>query len=412
MDNHSLDPHSQPSPRTPRPAEPAPQPQHYQPAPPPTYVTTAPANNQGSIGALILSLVALTAVVIFFLMKYNGSTAEAADPELERLRTQKRITSELSSPVDTSTGLAAANLADQISQDAEGLAGLITDVTDRLAAKDSLIAQQNTDLDNAAKARESLHADIAALNRQIEELRLNSSNSSSIKLQLDETRKLYEAAQSEIARLRERLSGAPSSDALLSLRQENERLQQALRTRPDESILAELRATNKRLRIELQQYRAESSRNRLFAESADGLSPDAQAVFNKLLTLEGASTEERLRAYKNINDEMNSRVIEKVTFSTGSSSVDLEKVNVVQNSLKSTSPQAEYLIVGYASKSGDAASNQELSSKRATTVATIVDVDRGANQTVKAVYLGQTDRFSKTNDFSNQICEVWEVLPR
>ena len=66
-------------------------------------------------------------------------------------------------------------------------------------------------------------------------------------------------------------------------------------------------------------------------------------------------------------------------------------------------------MVGYASKSGGKEQNQALSSQRATTVASVVNVLRASNQVVRAVYLGETDRFSKTDEMANQICEVWEI---
>mgnify|MGYP000454005780 CR=1 FL=1 len=51
------------------------------------------------------------------------------------------------------------------------------------------------------------------------------------------------------------------------------------------------------------------------------------------------------------------------------------------------------LVVGYASKSGDLASNRTLSADRATRLASVTNTHKKKDQGVQAVFLAETDRF-------------------
>ena len=69
-----------------------------------------------------------------------------------------------------------------------------------------------------------------------------------------------------------------------------------------------------------------------------------------------------------------------------------------------------FLVVGYASTSGDSQTNEELFSKRATRVASMVNYLKKEGQGVQAVYLGEGTRFGP-EDAPNQVCEVWQIRP-
>ena len=69
-----------------------------------------------------------------------------------------------------------------------------------------------------------------------------------------------------------------------------------------------------------------------------------------------------------------------------------------------------FLVVGYASPSGDSKTNEKLSSSRATRVASMVNYLKKSGQAVQAVYLGEGNRFGPT-DGPNQVCEVWAIRP-
>jgi outer membrane protein OmpA-like peptidoglycan-associated protein len=66
------------------------------------------------------------------------------------------------------------------------------------------------------------------------------------------------------------------------------------------------------------------------------------------------------------------------------------------------------LAVGDASTDGDAKSNHELSSKRASSVAQEVAKITGLDKdSIQAVYFGQTKRFDEKVLTPNRIVEVW-----
>jgi len=386
-------------------------------------VQTQQAVSQNSLILLMVFLVALTGIVVFLLLR--PQTAETNpngyDPELEALKAQlasKRLSLGLSENSDTATSLTAEGLTTSISNNAQTLAQLLREIDGRLSAKDGIISQKNSEIDNAARLRQSLNDEIASLKKQLDELRLSATSNSALERRLKDSQMLLNSSNQEIARLRSLLGQAPSSAALQALEsrialleEERDRLRKALENTADPNTVNDLRRENRQLRLELLAFKSDANRSRLFAERADLLSPKGLALYNQLTTLEGNSNEARLRAYETIKTSLNASVVETVGFATGSSSIDIEKATVIQQGLAATNPGSEYLIVGYASKSGDATSNRELSSKRATTVATLADLERGSTQVVKAVFLGQTNRFSKTNDYSNQVCEIWEIKP-
>jgi len=68
-----------------------------------------------------------------------------------------------------------------------------------------------------------------------------------------------------------------------------------------------------------------------------------------------------------------------------------------------------FLVIGYASKTGSFDLNKELSEARATAVATSAVESAKPGQKVRAVFLGQTDRFSSSDVRDDQICELWEI---
>jgi len=308
-------------------------------------------------------------------------------------------------------GLSAEALAGRISNDAITLSDLLGKYSSSLASKDGLVAQKQLEVDNLNRLNSSLSDQIQRLKKQLQDSDLDAALKMKLENELADARRLLTAANEEIARLNARLRDLPDALNYQTLQEQVERLRAQLNAAPTQSELMRLEEENRKLREELMALRNQTNRSRLFAENADMLSVNGQRLYRRLAALEGSSNNERLQVYEDIKDELNARVVETVNFASGSSNVSQEKSSVIQKSLLSTASNAEYLIVGYASKSGDAALNRELSAKRATSVATLTDIQRGTNQTVKAVFLGQTNRFSSSNDFSNQICEIWEIIP-
>ncbi len=96
-------------------------------------------------------------------------------------------------------------------------------------------------------------------------------------------------------------------------------------------------------------------------------------------------------------------------FATGSSELsEDDRAQIVD--LVSRIPAGDLaLVIGYASETGDAANNERLSSDRATSVAQFFADMKDEEQSVQAVYLGQTDRFSSSVPERNQLCEIWHI---
>lgn len=117
---------------------------------------------------------------------------------------------------------------------------------------------------------------------------------------------------------------------------------------------------------------------------------------------------EREATYKKIIAQGNSSAMDVVQFDSGSSEVTAAERTELEAKLKSLGKGVTVLAVGYASTDGDARSNHELSSKRASSVAqevakiTVLDKD-----SIQAVYFGQTKRFDEKVLTPNRIVEVW-----
>ena len=170
------------------------------------------------------------------------------------------------------------------------------------------------------------------------------------------------------------------------------------------------RAQNIQLRYDLQETRAELNKARLFVDKVDQLPPAAKALYVELSKLETISGEKLQAEYVRINQELKARVVDTISFQTGSDRIDHDRVESIRRSLQNSGEGSYFLAVGYASKTGNFDSNRALSSDRATTVASVTLHNKKESQVgVNAVFLGQTDRFSSSDVLRNQICELWEI---
>ena len=180
----------------------------------------------------------------------------------------------------------------------------------------------------------------------------------------------------------------------------------------DEALteIENLRGDNHKQRYEVQRLRAELDHPALFIKSDKDLPAEAARLYAKLTTLEDADQQQLASAYEDIRKTMNAQIIHRQTFTKGSSRITFDREKIIQDILdKRQDRKSLFLVIGYASVSGKADSNRELSAKRATTVASIVNILKADDQQVKAVYLGETKRFSPDTEIENQICEIWEI---
>jgi outer membrane protein OmpA-like peptidoglycan-associated protein len=114
--------------------------------------------------------------------------------------------------------------------------------------------------------------------------------------------------------------------------------------------------------------------------------------------------------YSKLGVDLGANVLHALDFATGSSALSEEDMKRLDLIIAEEIPDGDLaLIIGYASETGDADSNQKLSSDRATAAAEYYASRKRPGQKVQAVYLGQTDRFSSRVPERNQICEVWRI---
>ena len=160
---------------------------------------------------------------------------------------------------------------------------------------------------------------------------------------------------------------------------------------------------------EVARLKNELNRFRLFVEKASDLSPNAAAFVEALKVIKASGGDALEAAYGGLETQANAKKLNVVRFNEGVSTVGKVQEGLLAKSIASSGEKSFILVVGYASNTGNKATNFALSSKRATAVATIVQKLKAEGQTVKALFLGQTDRFSKSEASQNQLCEIWEL---
>ncbi|MCG8602002.1 MAG: OmpA family protein, partial [Verrucomicrobiales bacterium] len=119
---------------------------------------------------------------------------------------------------------------------------------------------------------------------------------------------------------------------------------------------------------------------------------------------------EREKVYAELTKDGNSKDIHLVPFQVGSAAVAGKEEQDLKAALNNTEKSARFLVVGYASTDGDAASNRKLSSQRASNVAQKISAISGVPQNqIKAIYFGQTTRFNANYLTPNRVVEVWRL---
>jgi outer membrane protein OmpA-like peptidoglycan-associated protein len=148
---------------------------------------------------------------------------------------------------------------------------------------------------------------------------------------------------------------------------------------------------------------------KLFASTENELLPAAVELIRSLRKLENLSEAEISAAYSSLGVQLGSNVLQKFSFATGSSALAPADQETIRN-LVADIPDGDLLLaIGYASETGNVDKNRTLSSDRATAVAELFSSVKRPEQLVQAVYLGQTDRFSKKPPEANQVVEVWRI---
>lgn len=413
--------------------------ENHTPLPPEPSHSSAASVKAGSnqlTTALIVIIVVLLFVMLMLSMNgklfQSGGNANADVEAMQSRNTQLRAEANAERqrrglpplPEDSSS---ARMMADRIQRDSTSLAALTGQWQTELETKDTALNDLQSQLNSRDENAKRLYAQIAKLQTQLDQAASASSQLASMRNdlqmannQIDGYRKQLAELQGrpsneQMALLRKQLNDAIDSRSKLQI-QVDTLLEQAKnkidRSKYDEVVaeIAKLRPQVNTQRYEIQRLRALLDRTRLFIESEKDLPADAARLFAKLRTLENANEQQLLAAYQNIETTLHAKVIHRQGFATGSAQIAFDRETMIKNAMgKGAAVDSYFLVVGYASKTGDPASNRKLSAARATTAASVVNLLKTEQQDVRAVYLGQTNRFAKDDPLANQICEVWEI---
>lgn len=245
------------------------------------------------------------------------------------------------------------------------------------------------------------------LNKTIRELEAGKAESeTSITALSEEITKLKESgagSNSELQNVKGRLKGLRDSNSKLSADLDALKSSSLIQEKNQDGVITSLQQKLKAAKTSLGGFRA----NAAFASSANELSEPSKNLYNKLKQINTSNAAEQVAHYATIKSNLNATLMTRVKFGTGKMDVNeasKAKIDTVINSLKAND---EILVVGYASMQGNKATNEKLSSKRATAVTKEVFSSLEGDNKLQALYLGETSRFGSL--LENQCVEVWQI---
>lgn len=339
---------------------------------------------------VLASVAALLVGVLVTLSLYKGNTPSTdkdlygKQAELEAAKNAvnaERIKQGLP-PLEGVGADSPAHVAARLTKDASVLASYADSYNSMIAEKNSIIADKNSSLIASEEARKALSSQLA-----------RASNAEASLAEKDAI----------IKRLEQQL--AEAKQALLS----NQEKMNAYMNRPSSDELLAAKTRIAELEAQLAALRTPAPTTKLFAESEADLYPAGQALFRALRELEDKSDIEIASSYNRFASEYNATYVKDIRFATGSSELNPADKLALGDALANVPNDAFLLVVGYASTTGNADTNRQLSSDRATTVAQSLNMAKTGNQQVQAVFLGQTKRFSTRIPERNQVCEIWQI---
>lgn len=407
---------------------------------PQTSPPSAQAAKTSSPMSLTTALIAVIVVILFvmLMLSINGKLFPLSISESRDLSTLEERNSQLRTEANAERarlGLAplpegssaAKAMANRLSRDASELAAMTLQWQTELETKDAALADLHNQIQSRDQNAQSLYQQISQLQAQINQNAGAESMVVTLKNDLQIAQNQLLTYQQQLAEAQSR----PSSNDMTKLRSQldesqlaNQKLAEqvdALLARSENTVdqakydqlaaeLATIRPEYNRQRFEIQQLRAKLDRARLFIDKEKDLPQIAIKLYQRLKGLDGVSGKALDQAYQKIDLELNARILHRQEFATGSAEINFDREKMIKNATESRAkPDSFFLVVGYASKTGNQANNYELSKNRATTTASVANLLKTPQQEVKAVYLGQTNRFDKNNPLKNQICEVWEI---
>jgi outer membrane protein OmpA-like peptidoglycan-associated protein len=277
-------------------------------------------------------------------------------------------------------------IAARLTRDATTLANYSDRFRTLLTEKDAIISQKNDQLLNSEEARKGISSQLVRVQGQFDKVSVDSLSTDSLRQQLNDANKNIQLLQSKLATMNSR----PSSDEIAKAN----------------ARIAELEALLAKAQLPA------AAPVKLFAESEKDLYPAGQELFRALRELDDKSDMEIAAAYNRFASQLNATQLKDIRFATGSSQMNPADQLSLADGVSNVPEGALLLVVGYASTTGNSDANRQLSSDRATQVATNLDQAKPTNQIVQAVFLGQTNRFSSRIPERNQVCEVWQITSK
>ena len=417
---------------------------------PDTQPNDAPAQNTQSQGAparsganqLTTALIVVIVVLLFamLLLTMNGqlfmaqnagkpandiTTLESQNAKLRAEANAERARLGLDPlPADAKDVRA---MADRIQRDATSLAAMANQWQTELQEKDEALQASEKAIAGHSQNVQRLYAQITALQSKLDQqadlahqvVTLTNDLKIANNQILDTNQRLSEMqgrpSSEEAAQFRKQLTESLEARNKLQLQVDKlmSEAQSTVSKQQYDDVVAELeqlKPLSVTQRYEIQRLRALLDRARLFIESEEDLPAEAARLFAKLRTLDNTRGADLATAYKEIEATLGAKVIHRQSFETGSSQITFNRETMIKNAMGGVAGvNSFFLVVGYASKTGDPDSNRKLSAARATTAASIINLLKTPQQDVRGVYLGQTNRFSTDKPLDNQICEVWEI---
>lgn len=368
------------------------EPQASPPAPASEPAAAKPATISVPPSVLILGfiVVVLLGVLVAISLRPKEKEAAGEDSEIRDLKgrllaerenvNQQRL-NQGRTPLSSGGGLESAEVvAKRITDDTATLVGLSKGSVDLIAAKEAEYAKTAKELADALQG-------LALLREKNQDLMVEASTATLARRDLEKANATIGVLQKEI----ERLGKGP--DDL-------------------KKMLYEITAERDRLRAQVAELQAQASKNSLFAGTESQLFKEAVELFRSLRTLENKSDSEITQAYSQYGIRFGASVFGQLAFPTGSSELDPSDIERVRHFPGEAADNAYIIVIGYASETGNVDENRVLSSDRATVVAQVLDAAKKPGQHVQAAYLGQTDRFGSSHPERNQICEVWQIVPK
>jgi len=145
----------------------------------------------------------------------------------------------------------------------------------------------------------------------------------------------------------------------------------------------------------------------VFVKSTDGLPFAAQQLYGELKKIESMTDPDMEKVYGVIKKKCGGVSKGRVKFATGKTSLGPQGRGTVDDVVANVGEGSMLLVVGFADNSGNSAGNEKLSSARATSVAKRLISKLPKGQRIKAVYVGETERFGPQKE--NRVVEVWEI---